>query len=327
MAFINDMIKKSYAEKDPEELLRTDTNNAWYIPHHSMYHPKKPEKIPVVFDCSAKFWGMSLRWYLRLKRRFLLCLTTNEMVQQYIQNGSNFQSYLIASSFQVKPPRTYSSFSSKKTVIAMDAIFFSKDSSPSPTSAMTAINLGYNSDDFHYHWCDRKCCPSCRCQDSPDFLATKQALSSSKFPNPWSVCRFCMCNYLLHLSHQSICYCQKMSTVLLHLWTKDKHKCGWGECFNWRNMVEIKSHQCYIAPIKNPKSSRRQKKYPPAQLGWMTWCNKYPLSSSIVTSKLSPKMTVSTLPSCSVWKMQRATAPNRFTVQSAWRTCLIILIH
>ena len=35
-------------------------NNAWYIPHHGMYHPKKPEKICVVFDCSANFQGTSL---------------------------------------------------------------------------------------------------------------------------------------------------------------------------------------------------------------------------------------------------------------------------
>jgi len=60
VAFINDMFKKGYTEKVPEESLRTDPNNAWYIPHHGVYHPKKPEKTRVVFDCSAKFCGTSL---------------------------------------------------------------------------------------------------------------------------------------------------------------------------------------------------------------------------------------------------------------------------
>ncbi|XP_035986916.1 uncharacterized protein LOC118560197 [Fundulus heteroclitus] len=36
----------------------------WYIPHHSVYHPKKPEKIRVVFDCSAKHEGTSLNDHL-----------------------------------------------------------------------------------------------------------------------------------------------------------------------------------------------------------------------------------------------------------------------
>lgn len=32
----------------------------WYIPHRGVYHPKKPAKQRVVFDCSAKFCGISL---------------------------------------------------------------------------------------------------------------------------------------------------------------------------------------------------------------------------------------------------------------------------
>ena len=31
-----------------------------YIPHHGVYHPSKPEKIRVVFDCGAEFKGTSL---------------------------------------------------------------------------------------------------------------------------------------------------------------------------------------------------------------------------------------------------------------------------
>ena len=60
VAFITGMIAKGYAEKVPQESLQTVPNKAWYIPHHGVYHPKKPEKIRVVFDCSAKFAGTSL---------------------------------------------------------------------------------------------------------------------------------------------------------------------------------------------------------------------------------------------------------------------------
>ena len=57
--FIDDMIKKGYAEKvEPVE------ENAWYIPHHSVYHPRKPNKIRVVFDCSAEYQGESLNRHL-----------------------------------------------------------------------------------------------------------------------------------------------------------------------------------------------------------------------------------------------------------------------
>ena len=35
-----------------------------YIPHHGVYHPKKPDKLRVVFDCSAKYKGQSLNDHL-----------------------------------------------------------------------------------------------------------------------------------------------------------------------------------------------------------------------------------------------------------------------
>ena len=36
----------------------------WYIPHHGVYHPKKPSKIRVVFDCSADYQRESLNKHL-----------------------------------------------------------------------------------------------------------------------------------------------------------------------------------------------------------------------------------------------------------------------
>ena len=32
----------------------------WFLPHHPLFHLIKPEKVCVVFDCAAKYRGVSL---------------------------------------------------------------------------------------------------------------------------------------------------------------------------------------------------------------------------------------------------------------------------
>ena len=56
--------KKGYVGKAPHEQRHNDDGMLWYIPHHGMYHPQKPDKIRIVFDCSATFMGHSLNKYL-----------------------------------------------------------------------------------------------------------------------------------------------------------------------------------------------------------------------------------------------------------------------
>jgi len=53
---MKEIISKGYAKHSPDD---TDVN-CWYIPHHGVFHPKKPDKIRVVFDCSAEWKGTSL---------------------------------------------------------------------------------------------------------------------------------------------------------------------------------------------------------------------------------------------------------------------------
>ena len=60
VAFITDMIDKGYAERVPHESLKIIPDKIWYIPHYGLYHPKKPKKIRVVFDCRARYGGTSL---------------------------------------------------------------------------------------------------------------------------------------------------------------------------------------------------------------------------------------------------------------------------
>ena len=57
--FMEDIIDKGYARKVPVDL-QNSSGMKWYIPHHGIYHPHKPGKIRVVFDCSAKYQGKSL---------------------------------------------------------------------------------------------------------------------------------------------------------------------------------------------------------------------------------------------------------------------------
>ncbi|CAI2734059.1 unnamed protein product [Schistosoma spindalis] len=51
---------KGYAEKVPEIHLQPNYHPRWYLPHHAVLNPKKPEKLRMVLDCAAKFSGVSL---------------------------------------------------------------------------------------------------------------------------------------------------------------------------------------------------------------------------------------------------------------------------
>ena len=57
---VNDYIVKGYAKRVPEEELHADGKPLWYLPHHAVFHPHKPDKLRVVFDCAARFRGTSL---------------------------------------------------------------------------------------------------------------------------------------------------------------------------------------------------------------------------------------------------------------------------
>ena len=50
------MFQKGYAEKSPN----ASDGNKWYISHHGVYHPAKPEKIRVAFDCGLEYLGYAL---------------------------------------------------------------------------------------------------------------------------------------------------------------------------------------------------------------------------------------------------------------------------
>ena len=54
---MQDYIEKGYAEKVRDDGKRNACT--WFLPHHPVMNPKKPDKLRVVFDCAAKFMGVS----------------------------------------------------------------------------------------------------------------------------------------------------------------------------------------------------------------------------------------------------------------------------
>ena len=55
--FMSNIFEKGYAVKAP---INAPKGQTWYLPNFGVYHPRKPDKLRVVLDCSASYQGMSL---------------------------------------------------------------------------------------------------------------------------------------------------------------------------------------------------------------------------------------------------------------------------
>ena len=55
--FMEELLLKEYGSKSKKS---HNDGQVWYLPHHVIYHPHKPNKIRVVFDCSAEYKGRCL---------------------------------------------------------------------------------------------------------------------------------------------------------------------------------------------------------------------------------------------------------------------------
>ena len=61
---MNNYLDSGHAERVPKEELEPDDRPVWYIPHHPVVHPNKPEKVRIVYDCAATYKGTSLNQQL-----------------------------------------------------------------------------------------------------------------------------------------------------------------------------------------------------------------------------------------------------------------------
>ena len=55
--FMQEILEKDYGK---ESKATPQDGRVWYLPHHDVYHPWKPDKIRVVFDCSSELNGRSI---------------------------------------------------------------------------------------------------------------------------------------------------------------------------------------------------------------------------------------------------------------------------
>ena len=49
---MEELFLKGYARESTKS---PNDGQVWYLPHHGIYHPSKPNKIKVVLDCSVEY--------------------------------------------------------------------------------------------------------------------------------------------------------------------------------------------------------------------------------------------------------------------------------
>ena len=64
LAFMKKTLDNGHASRVLDDQLSTEKGKAWFLPHFNVYHPRKPDHIQVVFDCSAVFENESLNKHL-----------------------------------------------------------------------------------------------------------------------------------------------------------------------------------------------------------------------------------------------------------------------
>ena len=64
LTFMKKTLDNGLASQVPVDQLQTTKGKARYLPHSHVYHPRKPDQIRVVFDCSAVYENESLNRHL-----------------------------------------------------------------------------------------------------------------------------------------------------------------------------------------------------------------------------------------------------------------------
>jgi len=59
-AFMDSLFENRHAQMVPQTPLEHTTSVTWYLPHHPVLNPNKPDKVRIVFNCAARYNGVSL---------------------------------------------------------------------------------------------------------------------------------------------------------------------------------------------------------------------------------------------------------------------------
>ena len=64
LAFMKKTLDNGHASRVPVDQLTTAKGKTWFLPHFHVYHPRKPDQIHVVFDCSTVYENELLNKHL-----------------------------------------------------------------------------------------------------------------------------------------------------------------------------------------------------------------------------------------------------------------------
>ena len=96
---MEDLVVKGYAQKVPKEDVDCKAGSSWYLPHHPVMHPRKPDKMQVVFHCTAKHGTSSLN--NRLMQGPDLTNLLVGILMRFRENGIALMAYVEAIFYQV----------------------------------------------------------------------------------------------------------------------------------------------------------------------------------------------------------------------------------
>ena len=96
--FMRDLFHKEYAERS----LKPADDNCWYTSHHGVYHPVKPSKMRVVYDCNLDY--LRIRW----KNNWYqdkISIATYSVLTRFRKEQVAFKENIEAMYYQVRIPK------------------------------------------------------------------------------------------------------------------------------------------------------------------------------------------------------------------------------
>ncbi|XP_058456905.1 uncharacterized protein LOC131434257 [Malaya genurostris] len=167
---IEDYLTKGYAHRaTSEELSMANSNRVWYLPLSVVVHPKKPDKVRLVWDAAAKVKGTSLNSMLLVGPDLLTSLPA--VIQQFRERSVAFSADIREMYHQIRITEVdkhaqrflfRSHPSDPPEVYIMDVATFGAACSPASAQFIKNLNASQHADRFpsaakaiiHRHYVD-----------------------------------------------------------------------------------------------------------------------------------------------------------------------------